>query len=130
MNEITEKWGKVGLLGGIDSQDNKDTMAQLFDDCAKMLIATTITGVNENQDRLETMMLPILRRVMVETNFEYEPNLNFLYQFLFRELYTNNEVKFYLENCTCYNGPMDCEAEATLMLSDLVITELENGRLL
>ena len=126
---LTEKWGKLGFLDGIENTDDRDMLSNLYEESAKMIISMSETD-NENQMRLESMFFPILRRSMERTNFEYEPNLNLLYQFLFKELYTNNEVKFYFENCSGINGTIDCEAEGILMLSDLVITELENGRLL
>jgi len=131
-NEITKKWVDLGILDGIEEYDQKDILAQCYEDMADYMLGLPDDEVNkEPLNRLTLVIFPILRLAHINTNYLYEIDTVKVVDFCIDSLKTNGEIKeLMFTDIHSSWVSIDYEAEAIHMLSELVTIELQNGRLL
>ncbi len=106
MSKVLEKWDDLGFLDGMESDDNKMILANHYEELANFIISA-----KKEYNEMSTLAFPIIRRVLVETDFKYEINIK---EFVLscKDIMKTTEYQCTLAALTpnCYNN-IDVEAE-------------------
>ena len=77
MNEITKKWLDNGFLCGMTDPYLMEKLAFKYEEVGKLMLQDNQPLIRLQQDRLETVIFPVLRRVFGQYN---NVNTNHLYE--------------------------------------------------
>ena len=122
---VRKVWEKTGLLYGL-SEEIVDDMACCMEDVAGRLIIESTYSINEHQGKIDTLMFPIVRRILSKAPYlmksvqlvyirvmlklkEYLPKLD-----EFTEEWEENVV-----------SSIDPEAELCMMIAEEILKELK-----
>jgi len=123
MDKVLEKWDKLGFLVGIESDENKMTLANHYEELANFIISA-----KKEHDEMSTLAFPIIRRVLDRTDFKYEISVK---EFVLSctDIMKTTEYQCTLATLlpTCYNN-IDAEAEMAEYVVEEYIKKLTNGR--
>jgi hypothetical protein len=108
MNEITKKWLDIGFLCGMTDPYLMEKLAFKYEEVSKLMLNDNQPLISIEQDRLETVIFPVLRRVYGQYN---NVNTKHLYQD-FKNWITDNYQRIEEASRKAING-IDVEAEET-----------------
>lgn len=127
-NESKIDWETTGLLEGINSNELKDKIKISFNFARELLLEDFNTKIPELRERVETVIFPVIRRVLSGRmlSCSCNPVINENFEF------TKEKMKaliIFISDCsdsyflTKHLKNIDCEAYLTAFLCDLYISE-------
>jgi hypothetical protein len=125
MNEITKKWGDYGLLYGITDEYERNILAFKYEEVSILTLQDNQPLIRTQQDRLETVIFPIIRRVYGEYK---NVNTQHLYEH-FKNWIMDNHERIEEDIKKAMNGyfRVDVEAEETANYCNTYIEEFKNN---
>lgn len=120
MNEITKKWDDLGFLYGITDNYQRDILAFKYEEINEICLHDNQPLIRVQQDRLDTVIFPVLRRIYSEYN-----NVNTQHLYVhFKNWIMDNHERIEEASKKAING-IDVEAEETANYCDLYIEEFK-----
>ena len=120
MNEITKKWLDIGFLCGMTDPCLMEKLAFKYEEVSKLMLNDNQPLIRIAQDRLETVMFPVLRRVYGQYN---NVNTNHLYEH-FKNWIMDNHERIAEASTKAING-IDVEAEETANYSEYYVEQFK-----
>ena len=126
-------WELSGLLEGINSNELKDKIKKSFEMAKELLLEDFNTKIPELRERVDTVIFPVIRRVLSERvlSCSCTPIISEEFEF------TKEKMKaliIFISDCsdfyflTKHLKNLDCEAELIVFLCDVYIRE-QNAKL-
>jgi len=116
MNEVTKKWFDYGFLYGITDTRSMDVLAFKYEEVSKLIKQDNQPLMRLHQDRLETVIFPVIRRIYSQYN---SVNTNHLYQH-FKNWIMDNHERIEEASKKAINN-IDAEAEEMTNYSEYYI---------
>lgn len=122
MNKITKKWLDYGFLCGITDEYQRNILAFKYEEVSILALQDNQPLIRTQQDRLETVVFPIIRRVYGQYK---NVNVQHLYEH-FKNWIMGNHERIELAMKTAMNG-IDVEAEEISNYCNTYIEEFKNN---
>ena len=120
MNEITKKWLDIGFLCGMTDTYLMEKLAFKYEEISKLMLYDTQPLIRIQQDRMETVIFPILHRVYSQYN---NVNTNHLYAH-FKNWIMDNHERIEEASKKAINS-IDVEAEETANYCEYYIEQFK-----